>query len=97
MSPVVEDLDNLDLHSASEEERDPEVPLFDKRAPSLDPEEEKEDEEEEHEEPVKLKTWFSKRDWASNSQSPNTSQMRGTPAHDSDSVTGIVEFYIKAL
>jgi len=84
------------LHSASEEEGDPEVPLFNKSAPSLDSEEEeeKEDEEEHEEEPVKRKAWFLKRDQPSNSQSPNPSQTKATPAHDKeqeDSVTGIVE------
>jgi hypothetical protein len=82
---IVEDLDSLNLHSASEEEEDPEVPLFDRGVQS--------DSEEEEEEPVKPKARFFNRERPStNSQSPNPSQTKLTSARDNeeeDSVTGI--------
>ena len=84
--PVAEDLDNLNLHSASEEEEDPEVPLFDRGFPS--------DSEEDKEEPVKPKARFFIRERPStNSQSPNPSQTKATSARgneEEDSVTGIL-------
>jgi hypothetical protein len=84
--PVAEDLDNLNLHSASEEEEDPEVPLFDRGIPS----DSEEDDEEDKEEPVKPKARFFHRRRLS--QSPNASQTKATSAQDNveeDSVTGI--------
>ncbi|KIM41907.1 hypothetical protein M413DRAFT_445116 [Hebeloma cylindrosporum] len=86
----VEDLDSLNLHSASEEEEeDPEVPLFDKGVQSSDSEE---DDEEEQEEPVKLKTWFFNRERQStNSQSPKPSQTKATTAQNKEEEDSITE------
>lgn len=76
------------MHSASEEEEDPEVPLFDRGVQS-----DSEEDNEEEEEPVKPKARFFNRERPStNSQSPNPSQMKATSARDNeeeDSITGI--------
>jgi len=89
--PVVEDLDSLNLHSASEEEEDPEVPLFDRGVQS----DSEEDNEKEEEEPVRPKARFFNRERPStNSQSPNPSQTKATSSRDNeeeDSVTGILD------